>query len=43
MRDRATDAVIATAGEHGRAAGPAGSVLAVWNGPVYQITPVKRG
>jgi helicase len=43
LRDRATDAPIEADDGTIRAAGPAGSVLAVWNGPAYQLTPVKRG
>jgi helicase len=43
LRDRATYASTQATGGRVRAAGPAGSVLAVWNGPVYQITPIKRG
>jgi helicase len=43
LRDRATDATIQTGEGTVRAAGPAGSVLAVWNGPAFQITPIKHG
>jgi helicase len=43
LRDRVTDATIEAEDGVIRAAGPAGSVLAVWNGPAYQITPIKRG
>lgn len=43
LRDRATGTTIETAGGKVRATGPAGSVLAVWNGPAYRITAVKRG
>jgi helicase len=43
LRDRATAVTIeATAGKV-RATGPAGAVLAVWNGTVYETTSIKRG
>jgi helicase len=53
LRDRATEVIITEAegsGANGsdadgvvRAAGPAGSVLAVWAGAAYESVPVKRG
>jgi helicase len=43
LRDRATYAAIEATGGKIRAAGPAGSVLTVWNGPAYRITPITRG
>lgn len=43
LRDRATGATIVMAGEKVRATGPAGSVLAVWNGPNFRITAIRRG
>lgn len=43
LRERVTDTTIEIADRKARATGPAGSVLAVWNGPAYQITPIKRG
>jgi helicase len=43
LRERATDTTIQILDQKVRGTGPAGSVLAVWNGPAYQITPIKRG
>ncbi len=43
LRDRATSAAIDVTGNEARARGPAGSVLAVWTGSAYQVTPLKRG
>jgi helicase len=43
LRDRATSAEIEMVDGAVSAKAPAGSVLAVWTGAAYQITPVKRG
>jgi len=43
LRERASVSAIDTSDGRVRAVGPAGSVLAVWDGPAYQITPVRRG
>jgi helicase len=43
LRDRATDASIEVSDGEVRAEAPAGSVLTVWSGSAYQVTPVKRG
>lgn len=43
LKDRATSAAIDTTGNEVRARGPAGSVLAVWSGSAYHVTPLKRG
>jgi helicase len=43
LRDRATYAAIEAVHGKTRATGPAGSVLALWNGSAYGITPIKRG
>ena len=43
LRDRATDTAVAAADGKLTATGPAGSVLAVWNGSVFCTTPIRRG
>ncbi len=43
LRERATAAAIDMADDEVRAAGPSGSVLAIWNGSAYRITPLGRG
>jgi helicase len=43
LKDRATGASIDMSGTEIRAKGPPGSVLAVWTGSAYQVTPVRRG
>jgi helicase len=43
LRDRATGAAISATDRKVRGSGPAGSVLAVWTGSVYEVTPLKRG
>jgi helicase len=43
LRERATDTTIEIMDQKVRGTGPTGSVLAVWNGPAYQITSIKRG
>jgi ATP-dependent DNA helicase len=43
LRDRATGTTIEVADGKIRATGPAGSVLAVWNGPEHRITSIRRG
>jgi helicase len=43
LRDRATGATLQTAGDTVQATGPAGSVLVVWTGDAYQMTPIRRG
>jgi helicase len=43
LKDRATSAAIDVTGAEVRARGSAGSVLAVWAGSSYHVTPLKRG
>jgi helicase len=43
LKDRATDAEIEVTDGRASARAPAGSVLAVWTGGTYEVTPVKRG
>jgi helicase len=43
LKDRATGAEIDISDGVVTAKAPAGSVLAVWTGAAYQVTPVKRG
>jgi helicase len=43
LGDRATAAAIEITDGVVTARAPAGSVLAVWNGAAYEVTPVKRG
>jgi len=43
LRERATESTIETGGGQVRAAGPTGSVLAVWAGKTYLLTPIRRG
>jgi helicase len=43
LRDRATGVHIEAVDGKVRATGPAGSVLAVWGGPAFAITAIKRG
>jgi helicase len=43
LKDRATSAAIDITAAEVRARGPAGSVLAVWTGSEYHVTPLKRG
>ena len=43
LKDRATEADIEIMDGRATARAPAGSVLSVWNGTAYQVTPVKRG
>ena len=43
LKDRATGAAIEISDGVVTARAPAGSVLAVWTGAAYQVTPVKRG
>ena len=43
LEQRATSSVIVRASNRVRARGPAGSVLSVWSGPTYRITPVHSG
>lgn len=43
LRERATASTIDADGAQVRAAGPAGSVLAVWAGKTYLVTPIRRG
>ena len=43
LKDRATSAAIDVTGNEVHARGPAGSVLAVWTGSAYHVTPLKRG
>jgi helicase len=43
LRDRATGTTLQTVGNTVRSVGPAGSVLVVWTGDVYQMTAIKRG
>lgn len=43
LKDRATSAAIDLTGKEVRARGAAGSVLAVWTGTSYLVTPLKRG
>ena len=43
LDDRATTAAIEITDGVVTARAPTGSVLAVWTGPEYQVTPVKRG
>jgi helicase len=43
LRERTTASTIEADGAQVRAAGPAGSVLAVWSGKAYLVTPIRRG
>jgi helicase len=43
LRERAPAGAIEDDGAHVRGAGPAGSVLAVWAGRTYLVTPMRRG
>jgi helicase len=43
LKDRATDAEIEITDGVATARAPAGSVLSVWAGAAYHVTPVKRG
>jgi helicase len=43
LKDRATSAAIDVSGNEVRARGPVGSVMAVWTGSSYHVTPLKRG
>jgi helicase len=43
LRERTTTTTIEADGSPVRAAGPAGSVLAVWAGQTYRVTPIRRG
>jgi helicase len=43
LRERATASTIEADSGQVRAAGPAGSVLAVWAGKTYLVTPIRRG
>lgn len=43
LRERATASAIEGDGEQVRGTGPAGSVLAVWAGREYVVTPIPRG
>jgi helicase len=43
LQDRATQVTIDLGDGEVRATGPAGSVLAVWNGPVHETVPLTRG
>jgi helicase len=43
LRERATASTIEANSGQVRAVGPAGSVLAVWAGKTYVVTPIRRG
>ncbi len=43
LRERATACAIEVGDGTVRATGPAGSVLAVWDGPAYRVVPIRRG
>jgi helicase len=43
LRERTTVTTIEAADGRVRATGPAGSMLAVWAGKAYQVTPMRRG
>ncbi|MGD0557048.1 MAG: DEAD/DEAH box helicase [Streptosporangiaceae bacterium] len=43
LKDRATGAAIDGPGAEVRVKGPPGSVLAVWTGSAYHVTPIRRG